>query len=158
MKRIVLAIAIFLAVCHLAYADPINLKPYQQGDWSSIIKSANRDPIAIHFWGVTCPACVKEMPQWGAFVEKNKNLKIIFIQVDDVSPEMIKKMLSKANLDGANHYYVSSPFDERLRYEIDSKWRGETPITILVNRKGKANRKTGPMNFSQLSSWFNNND
>jgi len=158
MKRIVLAIAIFLAVCHLAYADPINLKPYQQGDWSSIIKSANRDPIAIHFWGVTCPACVKEMPQWGTFVEKNKNLKIIFIQVDDVSPEMIKKMLSKANLDGANHYYVSSPFDERLRYEIDSKWRGETPITILVNRKGKANRKTGPMNFSQLSSWFNKND
>ena len=79
MKRIVLAIAIFLTVCHLAYADPINLKPYQQGDWSSIIKSANRDPIAIHFWGVTCPACVKEMPQWGTFVEKNKNLKIIFI-------------------------------------------------------------------------------
>jgi thiol-disulfide isomerase/thioredoxin len=158
MKRIVLAIAIFLAVCHLAYADPINLKPYQQGDWSSIIKSANRDPIAIHFWGVTCPACVKEMPQWGTFVEKNKNLKIIFIQVDDVSPEMIKTMLSKAKLDGANHYYVSSPFDERLRYEIDPKWRGETPITILVNRKGQANRKTGPMNFSQLSSWFNKND
>ena len=158
MKRIILAIAIFLTVCRLAYADPMNLKPYQQGDWSSIIQSANGDPIAIHFWGVTCSACVKEMPQWGTFVEKNKNLKIIFIQVDDVSPEMIKKMLSKAKLDNANNYYVSSPFDERLRYEIDPKWRGETPITILVNRKGQANRKTGPINFSQLSSWFNKND
>ena len=154
MKRIILAIAIFLTVCHLAYADPINLKSYQQGDWSSIIQSANGAPIAIHFWGVTCPACVKEMPQWGKFVKKNKNLKIVFIQVDDVSPEMIKKMLAKANLDKANNYYVSSLFDERLRYEIDPKWRGETPITILIDKSGNAVRKTGPINFSQLQGWL----
>lgn len=154
MKRIVLAIAIMLLECHFAYAEPMHMKPYQQGDWSSIIKSANGEPMAIHFWGVTCPACVKEMPQWGSFIAKNLNLNIVFIQVDDVSLEMIMKMLSKAKLDNANNYYVSSPFDERLRYEIDPKWRGETPITILVNRKGQANRKTGPINFPELRVWF----
>jgi thiol-disulfide isomerase/thioredoxin len=135
-----------------ASADPIFLKPYQVGDWPSLVKTANGSPVAVHFWGVTCPACVKEMPQWGAFLKRNPKAKVIFIQVDDVTPEMIQKMLSKAGLDGANNYYVAAPFDERLRYEIDPKWHGETPTTIFIDQNGKASRKTGLINFQQLPS------
>jgi thiol-disulfide isomerase/thioredoxin len=154
MKRIIWLIAIFLMVCHSVHADPINLKSYQQGDWSSLLSTAKGSPMAIHFWGVTCAPCAKEMPQWGKFVAANKTANLIFIQVDDVSPEMIQQMLVKANLGQAKNYYVNSAFDEQLRYEIDPKWRGETPITILMDKHGKAMRKTGPMNFSQLRSWF----
>lgn len=126
------------------------LKPYQSGDWSSLIKTRNGAPMAIHFWGVTCPACVKEMPQWGAFVKRNPNAKIIFIQVDDVSPEMMQKMLKKAGLEKANNYYIASSFDERLRYEIDPQWYGETPTTIFIDKNGKASRITGLINFQDL--------
>ena len=154
MKRIILLIAIVLMVCHSAYAESINLKSYQQGDWASLLSTAKGSPIAIHFWGVTCTPCAKEMPQWGKFVAANKNANLIFIQVDDVSPEMIQQMLTKANLGQAKNYYINSAFDEQLRYEIDPKWRGETPITILIDQNGKATRKTGPMNFSQLQSWY----
>ena len=139
-------------VVQTASADPILMKSYQEGDWSSLVKTANGSPVAIHFWGVTCPACVKEMPQWGAFLKRNPNAKVIFIQVDDVTPEMMQKMLSKAGLDKANNYYVAGPFDERLRYEIDPKWHGETPTTILIDQNGKASRKTGLINFQQLPS------
>jgi thiol-disulfide isomerase/thioredoxin len=135
-----------------ASADLVRMKPYQAGDWSSLVKTANGSPVAIHFWGVTCPACVKEMPQWGAFLRRNPKAKVIFIQVDDVTPEMMQKMLSKAGLDKANNYYVAGPFDERLRYEIDPKWHGETPTTILIDQNGKASRKTGLINFQQLPS------
>ena len=136
----------------VAKADPIPMKPYQIGDWSSLVKSANGAPLAIHFWGVTCPACVKEMPKWGAFLKSNPNAKVIFIQVDDVTPEMMQKMLSKAGLETANNYYLAAPFDERLRYEIDPKWHGETPTTILIDENGKTLRKTGLINFQTLSS------
>lgn len=61
-------------------------------------------------------------------------------------------MLSKAGLEKANNYYVAAPFDERLRYEIDPKWQGETPTTIFVDKNGKTSRKTGLINFQQLSS------
>ena len=153
MKKYWFSFLLCLAlVANVAMADPIRMKPYQIGDWSSLVKSANGTPLAIHFWGVTCPACVKEMPKWGAFLKRNPNAKVIFIQVDDVTPEMMQKMLSKAGLETANNYYLAAPFDERLRYEIDPKWHGETPTTILVDKNGKTSRKTGLINFQEISN------
>ena len=150
-------LAVLLATISLScpvIADTGDLKPYRVGDWSSILKTAKGTPVAIHFWGVTCSVCVKELPQWGQFVAANPNLHLIFIQVDDVSPEMIQKMLARANLSKAKNYYINSAFDEQLRHEIDPKWIGETPVTILIDKSGKSIRKTGPMNFSQLQLWF----
>jgi len=152
MKKYLLAFVLALGIALPALADKQNLKPYQGGDWPSLVKSANGAPIAIHFWGVTCPACVKEMPLWGRFLMNNPNAKAIFIQVDDVTSESMQKMLNKAGLEKANNYYVVGPFDERLRYEIDPKWHGETPTTILIDKNGRATRKTGLMNFQQLQS------
>ena len=150
MKRYWLIFILALSINGFAFADPVSLKPYQAGDWKLLTKSANGAPLAIHFWGVTCPACVKEMPQWGSFLKNNPNAKVIFIQVDDVSVDSIKKMLNKAGLDKANNYYVAAPFDERMRYEIDSQWHGETPTTIIFDKNGKATRKTGLIDFGQL--------
>ena len=154
MKRHLLTLlaALYVSISGQVLADTAPLKPYQAGDWKSITKTANGTPIAIHFWGVTCPACVKEMPLWGSFLKGNPSAKVIFIQVDDVTPESMQKMLSKAGLEKANNYYVVGPFDERLRYEIDPKWHGETPTTILIDKNGRATRKTGLINFQQLQS------
>lgn len=137
-------------MANIGLADTNALKPYQTGDWSSLVKSANGAPLAIHFWGVTCPACVKEMPQWGSFVKNNPTAKVIFVQVDDVPPDSIKKMLTRAGLEKANNYFVVAPFDERLRYEIDPQWYGETPTTIMIDKSGKVTRKTGLVDFQQL--------
>ena len=142
--------SMFLCLTGSALADSASLKPYQTGDWKAITKTANGTPLAIHFWGVTCPACVKEMPQWGQFIKNNPNAKVIFIQVDDVSQESMKKMLNKAGLDRANNYYVAVPFDERLRFEIDPHWHGETPTTITIDKNGMTTRKTGLMDFQKL--------
>lgn len=150
MNRLIFVFAVMLSTLDLSMADTGVLKPYQNGDWSSIIKTSKGLPQAIHFWGVTCAPCAKEMPQWGRFVAAHKGANFIFIQVDDVSPEMIQKMLTKVNLVKANNYYVSTVFDEQLRHEIDPQWRGETPMTIVIDKNGKQTRKTGPMNFSQL--------
>ena len=144
--------SVLIFLTGIAGAATAPLKPYQYGDWSRLIKLGNGAPMAIHFWGVTCPACIKEMPQWGAFIKRYPNAKVIFIQVDDVSPEMMQKMLNKAGLEKANNYYVSAGFDERLRYEVDPKWHGETPTTIFIDQNGKASRKTGLIDFQQLPS------
>ncbi len=154
MKKIVLAFMLMIGVAGLALADKPTLKPYQTGGWPNLVKFANGAPMAVHFWGVTCPSCIKEMPQWGSFLKSHPNAKIVFIQVDDVSPESMQKMLTKANLENANNYYVVAPFDERLRYEIDPQWHGETPTTILIDKNGKAARKTGLINFQELQAWM----
>ena len=154
MKSFLLSIFLLIGCLDNASVAMESLKPYQIGDWGSVVQSAEGQPVAIHFWGVTCAPCVKEMPQWGKFLKNNKNVKVIFIQVDDVPQDAIRKMLSKADLSQASNYYVSSSFDERLRYEVDSKWRGETPITILIDRNGGKMMNVGPINFARLRMWF----
>jgi thiol-disulfide isomerase/thioredoxin len=144
--------ALFLYFAGSALADTSSLKPYQAGDWKAVTKVTNGEPLAIHFWGVTCPACVKEMPQWGQFLKSNPNARVVFIQVDDVPTDSMQKMLNKAGLEKANNYYVAAPFDERLRYEIDPKWHGETPTTIIIDKNGKATRKTGLVDFKMLQN------
>jgi len=155
MKKYLFVLFLAIGLISSAFADTPSLKPYQSGDWSKVLKGANGAPIAIHFWGVTCPSCVKEMPLWGNFLKNNQNAKVIFIQVDDVTPESMQKMLAKAGLEKANNYFVVAPFDERLRYEIDPKWHGETPTTILIDKNGKASRKTGLIDFRKLQNALN---
>ena len=157
MKKILIAFATFLFISTFVNAEEISLKSYQKGDWSSIVSLANGKPIAVHFWGVTCAPCVKEMPQWSKFLSSDRDAKVVFIQVDDVSPEMIRKMLRQANLGNANNYYINSSLDERLRYEIDPKWRGETPITIFIDKAGKKEITVGSVNFQSVKSWFKKN-
>ena len=152
MKKHLLLIAALLFT-HLAIAGSEAVKPYQKGDWQALVNASSK-PLAIHFWGVTCAPCAREMPEWGRFLSKNKNANVIFIQVDEVPPEIALKMLTKANVQGAHNFSLASPFDEYMRYEVDAKWRGETPITILIGKNGKVIRKTGPMDFYQLKNWF----
>lgn len=156
MKRIlILLIVLFCALT--AQAQDQGIRPYQKGEWSSLLKANAGKPLVVHFWGVTCAPCAKEMPEWGKFLSQNKGANIVFIQVDDVPIEMVKKMLSKANLDRAENFNSTSPFDEYLRYEVDPKWRGETPVTFLIAKNGKTIKKTGPVNFDQLKDWFKAN-
>ena len=153
MNKYLLSLIILIGSIDLAFADKVVIKPYQAGDWSTIANGTNGvPPIAIHFWGVTCPACVKEMPLWGNFLKSNPSAKVIFIQVDDVNLESMQLMLTKAGLQNANNFYVAGPFDERLRYEIDPKWHGETPTTFLMYKNGKLVRKTGLVNFQKLQN------
>jgi thiol-disulfide isomerase/thioredoxin len=154
MKKLLLTCLLMCSLVCFAQAPSLTLKPYQKGDWKSLAKSYTGQALIVHFWGVTCSPCVKEMPEWGKFLSQHKNAKIIFIQVDDVSPESASKMLLSANLGSANAYMLTSPFDDAMRYEIDPKWRGETPMTLLIDKKGKVIRKTGTMDFEKLQQWL----
>ena len=156
MKRylIMLAATFFmLQAVQVALAkEPV--KAYQNGTWAQLTKANVGGPLAVHFWGVTCAPCMAEMPQWGQFLSQNKQAKVIFVQVDDVPPEMVQKMLQRAKLQNANNFSVFQPFDDAMRYEVDPKWHGETPITILIDKNGQWQRKTGPVQFAALKTWF----
>lgn len=154
MKSIAIFLACIFALLSNAYAQSNGLKPYQKGDWKAITKPYAGQPLVIHFWGVTCSPCAREMPLWGKFIAQHKNAKIIFVQVDDVSTESAANMLASAQLKDANTYMLTSPFDDAMRYEVDPKWRGETPMTLLIDKNGKVIRKIGSIDFDQLNQWY----
>jgi thiol-disulfide isomerase/thioredoxin len=154
-------------------APTVSILPYATGQWKGLVQTQAQDPVTteaslktrqhankplvVHFWGVTCGPCLTEMPQWGRFVKDNRDYKVVFVQVDDVSTGIMTQLLSKAHLAQAVNYKLITPFDELMRYEVDAKWVGETPFTILVNTSGQTAQMNGLVNFTQLKKWFQQN-
>jgi hypothetical protein len=143
---------LILLLIFSSFATAEDIKSYQRGDWQSILSSNPNRPLVVHFWGVTCSPCVKEMPLWGQFTQNTSNLNILYVQVDNVPLDQMKKMLSKAKLQSANNYYLNSRFDELLRHEIDPRWRGETPMTLIIDKDNKQTLKVGNTDFSWLKN------
>ena len=153
MKKILCLLSFWICTSiSVAYAE-IPLQAYQFGDWSAITKKYTNQAVAIHFWGTTCGPCITELPEWGRYLKSNKNIKAIFVQVDDVSGAMIRKRLQSAKLDKYDHYYLASNFDEFIYFEVDRTWHGEIPMTILIGKDGKKERILGSVEFKDIKKW-----
>jgi len=145
---------LILSLC-LSSVQALTLTDYKPGDWQALIASAGKSPLIVHFWGFTCGPCLEELPRWGAFLEKNPALKTIFIEVDQVPESASLKALHDAHLDLADLRVSTAYFDEYMRYEIDPKWMGELPLTLLISPQGEVKRLRGTVDFADLRKWLN---
>ncbi len=134
--------------------DRPKLVLYQPGDWKKILTAGQGEPQIVHFWGFTCGPCLEELPRWGDFLKGFAGLKTVFIEVDQVPQATAAQALARAGLEQRDNRASAAVFDEYLRYEIDPKWQGELPITMLVNAKGEVKRIRGAVNFEQVRSWL----
>ena len=135
-------------------ADSPKLTLYQPGDWKKILTAGRGKPQIVHFWGFTCGPCLEELPRWGEFLKEFAGVKTVFIEVDQVPLATAAQALALAGLEQRDNRASAAVFDEYLRYEIDPKWQGELPITMLVNAKGDVKRVRGTVNFEQVRAWL----
>jgi thiol-disulfide isomerase/thioredoxin len=134
--------------------DSPKLTLYQPGDWKRILSAGHGKPQIVHFWGFTCGPCLEELPRWGSFLKEHTELKTVFIEVDQVPQTTAAQALAQAGLGQRDNRASAAIFDEYLRYEIDSKWQGELPITMLVSAKGEVKRIRGAANFELIRTWL----
>lgn len=130
------------------------LQPYRTGDWKQIVQSGAGRPIIVHFWGVTCGPCLVELPKWGKFIRDQSTVNVVFIEVDQTPEKVARKILAEAKLDRASNRALVTPYDEYMRYEVDPKWVGELPSTVLVGADGKVTRLSGTVDFGALRTWL----
>ena len=141
----------FLVWSGTVLADPI----LDRGGWTQVLASLRHRPAIVHFWGVTCAPCMAELPKWGAFVKAHPGLKVIMVQADPVTvpPRQIRDRLAKAGLADAENMTLADVNDERLHFEIDPDWQGETPFTVLIGKDGSTRSTIGESNFKALNAW-----
>ena len=130
------------------------LKNYQAGDWKTLLQTGANKPMIVHLWGFTCAPCLDELPRWGDFVAQFPELKTVFIQVDDVPPELSIQTLTDARLTRADNRTSTMIFDEYMRFEIDPRWRGELPLTLLISPNGAIKRLRGTVDFKVIQQWL----
>lgn len=160
MKRIAAhcgaAIAAGLLISSAALA--LDFKPYGRGDYEALLKARAGRPLIVHFWSVTCPACVAELPNWSKLTEAHKDVDVVFVDTDDAEErDRAAGRLEKAGLANASHYGFADNFVEKLYFEVDRNWRGELPFTVLVTREGARTTLAGGLDDPDLVNWLSRN-
>jgi thiol-disulfide isomerase/thioredoxin len=132
------------------------LRPFKRGSWQQIRKAHEGRPVVVHFWGLTCGPCRIEMPKWGRLLQERPDLELIAIDADLVpnSTELVTAELAKTGLAGAENWMFADDFVERLRFEINPRWRGEIPITLLIAADGRTSTIEGAADPGAVRAWL----
>jgi len=152
MRFAALVLAFALAASSAAAFD---FKPYGRGAFSQLTKTHAGKPLIVHFWSVTCPACLAELPQWAKIAGEKKGIDIIFVNTDsDEDRARAQARIEKVGLSSADHYGFADDFVEKLYFEADSTWRGELPFTALVAPDGAIVTVTGAVDDPLIVEWL----
>ena len=100
-------------------------------------------PMVINFWATWCPPCRIEMPELQKFGERNRDVELYLISIQESSTQ-IKEFLSQEGL--SLNPVIDSTGEAARFYRI-----GAVPTTIVVNAQGIIiYRKTGPVTADEL--------
>jgi thiol-disulfide isomerase/thioredoxin len=148
--------ALALVATVLGAATEGELRPFKRGSWQEIRRVHAGRPIVVHFWGLTCGPCRVEMPKWGRLLQERPDLKLIAIDADLIPNEaaLVSEMLTKTGLAGAENWMFVDDFVERLRFEINPRWRGEIPMTLMIAGDGQITTIEGMADPAQVRDWL----
>jgi thiol-disulfide isomerase/thioredoxin len=148
-----------VALAHFALASgqaaALDFKPYGRGGFAQIVKAHAGRPLIVHFWSVTCPPCIVELPQWAKMVDERKDVDIVFVNTDgEEDRARAGARVERVGLGKAAHYGFADDFVEKLYFEADKGWRGELPFTALVAPDGAVTSVTGAVDDPLVVKWL----
>jgi thiol-disulfide isomerase/thioredoxin len=151
--KIRLAVLLILVAFSASAAE---LLPFARGSWEELRQKHDGYAAIVHFWGLTCGPCLVELPEWGRFAQATKGAGFVMVAADPVpeEPADLSATLAKAGLSDIESWRFADRFAQRLQFEIDPRWRGELPMTILLGRDGSARSILGSVDFAELRGWI----
>jgi hypothetical protein len=69
-------------------------------------------------------------------------------------PADLERFLAKAGLSAPESWGFADNFIDRLIYEIDPRWHGELPRTMLIDRTGQVKVITGVSEPQEIAAWL----
>lgn len=134
-------------------ADP---QPFERGTWEKIRAAHAGKPTVFHFWGLTCGPCLVELPHWGELMKQRRDLRLVLVAADPLPQptEQVRATIERAGLGQAESWSFADRFYEKLRFEIDPRWAGELPRTVMVAADGTTTVLPGVADLRKVRSWL----
>lgn len=155
--RILAAAVIALAMpARAVLAADGDVRSFVSGSFKEIRASHAGAPTIVHFWGLTCGPCLIELPDWGKLLKERPALNLVVVHTDRPGgpANMLSAAIRRAGLTRAQNWAFGDGSYERLRFEIDPKWRGEIPMTLLIGADGTTQRIVGSADMAQIRGWL----
>lgn len=134
------------------------VRPFVAGSLASIAAERQGRPFILAFWSVGCTHCPAELKTLGKLKQANPQLEVVLVAAD--TPEdapQTAELASRYGLGKAEQWVFSDAMPERLRFEIDPRWRGELPRTHFFDREHRVDAVSGVVAEAQLADWVKRN-
>ena len=154
MRKVLLAVVALLMLT--ASAPAAEMHPFVRGSWAKLRAVHAGTPTVVHFWGLTCGPCLAELPHWAQLLRERPDLNLVLIAADPVpeEPGDLSKFLDKMGLAAPESWAFADNFVDKLQYEIDPRWHGELPRTMLIAGDGKVTAITGVSEPGEIRTWL----
>jgi thiol-disulfide isomerase/thioredoxin len=149
--------ALALAVSLAPPASTQTLRPFVKGSWNELRRAQAGRPFIVHFWGITCPPCLGELPEWRRLEQEHPKVPIVFVAADPVPVDRarIAAALEKAGLSRSGELWAfDGEFYDPLRFEVSPDWAGELPFTLLVDKTGAVTPLVGLVDMAAVRAWL----
>ncbi|MGR9107395.1 MAG: TlpA family protein disulfide reductase [Gammaproteobacteria bacterium] len=130
------------------------LHAFESGSLQQIVENHADRPFLLVLWSVECPPCHKEMGELAKILDQ-KGLQLIMVSTDsiDAAPE-ITRVLAKHGLGDIESWAFAGDNAQKLRFEIDPAWYGETPRSYFYDRFQNRTAVSGALDVGQIDSWL----
>jgi thiol-disulfide isomerase/thioredoxin len=112
-------------------------------------------PFVLSLWSVHCEPCRHEMPMWNALQKKYPGVRVVLVAADNPGElDRIQRFLERHDPGPVESWRYADDFEERIRFAIDPKWRGELPRTYFFDADHQAVARTGVPDAQWTEKWF----
>lgn len=142
----------------LLFAAPVPAQPihsFVSGSHAQILAQHRDRPLILAFWSLTCAHCQEEFALLRAFTRAHPEVALVLVSTDTPQESgAISATMRSRGLDGVSAWVFADDVPERLRFEVDRRWRGELPRTYLHRPDGSVQALSGKLDRKILDDWL----
>lgn len=143
------------ATMTLASPPQATIHPFVKGSFTQIQDRNNGKPFLLTFWSETCSYCMDELALLGRMQKIYPGHEIVIVAADPFLDEsVIWQTMATHDLQLPETWVFSEHFPEIIYRDVDSRWRGELPLTFFVDAKGNKHKHMGVVSEEMLRAWF----
>lgn len=146
-----------ILVALLAWAMPVvaqAIRPFDADSPAAIRKEQAGKSFVLSFWSIHCAPCIEEMAVWREQAARHRDLRIVLVSTDPPGErDRVEAFLRRYPPGGVQRWQYADEFEERIRYAVDPRWRGELPRTYFFDASHRSEASTGSVSSAQVERW-----